>query len=169
MKRAAAALIVACWFLVDALLIAGSAPRGGPESSALPTLPGAPTSTATVIPTATRSRASGTESASAASGNPSRPTAAPHRLDEITREGIASWVGGHGPDYLALPWGRGVRATICGPGGCWRGISTDAGPDRAMQRRGRVADLSPEVFELVCGVPRSFGLCDVVVTRDGGG
>jgi hypothetical protein len=42
-------------------------------------------------------------------------------------------------------------------------VSTDAGPDREMQRLGRVADLSDEVWLAVCGLPLSAGLCRVSV------
>ena len=60
-----------------------------------------------------------------------------------TATGIASFVGpGYGPRYLALPGGRGITVLICGRSACIVRVSTDAGPDRAMQRAGRVADLS---------------------------
>lgn len=157
----------AFWLVVVlALATVVSSPRGGPESGAPSALPEASRPAATVIPAAHPSRVGGPEGTVRASGNLTRRTATPHPLEAVTREGIASWVGGYGRDYLALPWGRGIRATICGPGGCWTGISTDVGPDQRVHPD-RVADLSPEVFELVCGVPRSYGLCPVTVTRGG--
>ena len=66
--------------------------------------------------------------------------------------------------YLALPQGPGYLARICGPGGCVTQVSTDAGPDRAEQRAGRIADLSVATFERVCGVSWTFGLCAVSVS-----
>lgn len=86
--------------------------------------------------------------------------------------GIVSHVGrAFGPRYLALPehrWGRpGIRVTICGDGGCVTRTSTDAGPDLAMQRAGRIADLNAWDFETVCGLPASAGLCRATVTYGG--
>lgn len=151
--------------IAGSLLVLVSTSRGGPESGAPPALPEASRPAVTVIPAAEPARTSGTEG-NKASGNLARPTSAPRSLEAVSRQGIASWVGGYGRDYLALPWGRGIRATICGPGGCWTGVSTDVGPDQRVHPD-RVADLSPEVFEQVCGVPRSYGLCQVTVTRGG--
>jgi hypothetical protein len=77
----------------------------------------------------------------------------------------ASW----GDSYLALPehkWGqRGLLVTVCGVD-CVTRRSTDAGPDLAMQRQGRVVDLSWADFVKVCGVAEGEpdpGLCDVTV------
>jgi len=87
-------------------------------------------------------------------------------LSDAVLDGLASHMG-HGvpADYLALPWGSGVAVEICGPAACVRMRSTDAGPSLAMQRRGRVADLSVAVFERVCGCSSELGLVPVVVTR----
>jgi len=91
------------------------------------------------------------------------PSPAP--LELLTRTGILSHMGAGWPaDYLALPWGRGIRATICGPGACWAAVSTDVGPNQRIHPD-RVADVSAERFELICGVPASRGLCSVTVTR----
>lgn len=80
-------------------------------------------------------------------------------------EGIASWMPEvYGRDYAALPVGPGYRFVVCGAGGCWESVSNDAGPDRAMQREGRVIDLAVVRWEQVCGVDRKFGLCPVTVT-----
>jgi hypothetical protein len=83
-----------------------------------------------------------------------------------TISGLASFVApSYGPRYLALPDGPGITARICGPVACVVRTSTDAGPDRAMQRAGRVADLSFRDFAAVCGCdPWAVGLVRVVVT-----
>ena len=80
--------------------------------------------------------------------------------------GLASFVEpAYGPRYLALPDGHGVTVRICGPAGCVVRTSTDAGPDRAMQRARRVADLSFVDFRHLCGCdPWSVGLLRVTVT-----
>jgi hypothetical protein len=82
-----------------------------------------------------------------------------------TVTGIASFVGPRfGPEYLALPEGPGHTVTICGPAACVTRTSTDAGPDLAMQRAGRVADLSFSDFARVCGCdPWQRGLVEVTV------
>jgi hypothetical protein len=85
-----------------------------------------------------------------------------------TVSGTASFVGPRfGPRYLALPEGRGIRVEICSSAGrCVTRVSTDAGPDRAMQRAGRVADLSFDDFAFLCGCdPWVVGLMPVTVTR----
>jgi hypothetical protein len=78
--------------------------------------------------------------------------------------GTASHVGTqYGDRYLALPEGRGVLVEVCGNAGCVIRRSTDAGPDLAMQRAGRVADLNAYDFTKVCGCPASVGLTEVTV------
>ena len=74
--------------------------------------------------------------------------------------GLASFYDA-GFTAMRLPKGTVVR--ICGAGGCRTMRSTDAGPDLAMQRAGRVADLSDAVWMAVCGLPLSAGLCRVTV------
>lgn len=83
-----------------------------------------------------------------------------------TISGLASFVApAYGARYLALPAGRGVGVQICGPVACVVRTSTDAGPDKAMQRAGRVADLSFRDFAIICGCdPWAVGLVRVVVT-----
>lgn len=77
--------------------------------------------------------------------------------------GIASWMPARfGADYLALPEGRGYTVRICAAR-CELVTSTDAGPSRAMQRQGRVADIGVELWERICGLPRSRGLCRVSI------
>lgn len=100
-----------------------------------------------------------------------RRAAGLHPILESWKVGVASGIASNmGPSwpttYLALPIGPGYVARICGPGGCVTRTSTDAGPSLAMQRPpyNRVADLSVADFEAVCGVPASFGLCQVSVT-----
>jgi len=78
--------------------------------------------------------------------------------------GQASWMPErYGARYLALPAGPGHRVRICGAGGCAVMTSNDSGPDRAMQRAGRVADIGVLAWEAICGLPRSAGLCRVKV------
>jgi hypothetical protein len=87
-----------------------------------------------------------------------------HKRLGATVTGIASHMGHTEPlGYLALPVGRSRRATICGPLACVTRVSTDAGPSKAMQRQGRVADLSIYDFATICGDP-GMGLCHVRVT-----
>jgi hypothetical protein len=89
-------------------------------------------------------------------------TAAAVQAEEVG--GTASHVGTqYGDRYLALPEGRGVLVEICGNAGCITRRSTDAGPDLAMQRAGRVADLNAYDFSKVCGCPASVGLTEVTV------
>lgn len=81
---------------------------------------------------------------------------APGEVSAKTVKGVASYVGAsYGSGYLALPehkWhSAGIRVLICGPAHCIKRTSTDAGPDLAMQRLGRVADLSKRDFGIVCG------------------
>lgn len=65
--------------------------------------------------------------------------------------GLAAYADpSHGSRYLALPEGPGVRVRICHDGECILRTSTDAGPDLAMQRAGRVADLSYVDFRSLC-------------------
>ena len=81
-----------------------------------------------------------------------RPAATTKPDTASTLSGIASFMApGYGARYLALPGGPGQRVTICGPAACVTRISTDAGPDKAMQRAGRIADLSFHDFAAVCG------------------
>ena len=82
----------------------------------------------------------------------------------IPLRGVASFMApGYGARYLALPGGPGITVRICGPAACVVRTSTDAGPDLAMQRAGRVADLSFADFALVCGCdPWVVGLVRVI-------
>lgn len=76
--------------------------------------------------------------------------------------GVTGTVSHYGWDsrydsYVALPWpyGDGWRVRVCSMQ-CWEGVSTDTGPERRLHR---VADLGRPIWEHVCGVPASFGLC----------
>lgn len=77
--------------------------------------------------------------------------------------GWASWMPErYGSGYLALPKGPGITVTICAAH-CRTMRSNDAGPDKAMQRAGRVADIGVRTWEYICGKPRSTGLCRVTI------
>jgi hypothetical protein len=80
-----------------------------------------------------------------------------------TVTGTASWMPErYGPLYLALPGGAGSTVRICAAR-CMTMTSTDAGPDLAMQRAGRVADIGVLSWAWICGRDRSIGLCRVSV------
>lgn len=80
-----------------------------------------------------------------------------------------SWVAPRfGDRYLALPIGPGWLVDLCSAK-CVRIRSTDAGPDLAMQRQGRVADVAVAIFETISGVDRRFGLAPVTWTVVGRG
>ena len=80
------------------------------------------------------------------------------------RSGIASTYGaGWSEWWVALPDGPGWRFRVCGAGGCRTLVSTDSGPDRAMQRKGRIVDLPVGAFSHVCGVEWRRGLCPVTL------
>ncbi len=78
--------------------------------------------------------------------------------------GIASTYGPGWDGWIAWPAGAGYRLRVCGRF-CAVVISNDAGPDLAMQRRGRVIDLDVPTFERVCDVPWTRGLCRVSVEQ----
>jgi len=84
-------------------------------------------------------------------------------------KGVTSFVGPpYGSRYLALPEGPGVTVTICHKSRCVTRTSTDAGPDKAMQRAGRVADLSWADFKRLCLCdPYVVGLLRVTVDYGG--
>jgi hypothetical protein len=82
-------------------------------------------------------------------------------------QGTASWMPERfGAHYLALPEGPGHTVVICGAR-CLTMTSTDAGPSKAMQRKGRIADIAVRKWEYICALPRSSGLCPVTVTYGG--
>lgn len=61
-------------------------------------------------------------------------------------------------NYLAIPIGPGHRVKVCGPARCLTLTSTDAGPNRRMLQAGRIADVSVQLFERLCGCPSSRGV-----------
>jgi len=129
MNPRAALVLLGAWVLIDLFLAIAATPRGGPELVLPSTLPGASRPSATVIPTASTTRASGPEgSDQVASGNPSPAVETPHDLDEVTRQGTLWWADETlGPAYLAIPIGPGHRVRVCGPADCIDLVSTDAG------------------------------------------
>jgi hypothetical protein len=88
-------------------------------------------------------------------------------LAAVVVSGVASWMPEGYGDYLALPDGAGQTVTICAER-CKTMTSTDAGPDKAMQRAGRVADIGVKAWEYICGLSRSAGLCRVTVAYGAG-
>ena len=77
----------------------------------------------------------------------------------VGRDGTVTHMGsGYPANYLAIPIGPGHRVKVCGPARCLTLTSTDAGPNRAMLQAGRIADVSPELFERLCGCPSSRGV-----------
>ena len=106
---------------------------------------------------------------SAAPPSPDPGTTAPP-AETWTRQGSIAWADpSHGPAYLAIPLGPGHLVEVCGPRGCLRLVSTDAGPDLEMQRAGRIADLAVGLWERIAGVGRGQGLTVgswTVVVRD---
>ena len=81
-----------------------------------------------------------------------------------TVAGIASTYGPGWDGWIAWPNGPGWRLRVCGPGGCVVVVTSDAGPDLAMQRAGRVVDLDVPSFEVVAGGAWTIGLTRVTVT-----
>jgi hypothetical protein len=82
----------------------------------------------------------------------------------VERQGLISHVGSSFPrSYLALPCKRGnVRCSLtvrlCGPADCVILRQTDYGPSQRLHPD-RIADVHPAVFERICGLPASRGLC----------
>lgn len=148
------------------------APRSTPEADGvLPTWSGAPSSTA-VAPSMHTSESGAKRRVPRSDAQPTaQPSAAPStkaRRDVVT--GTASTYGKGWDGWIAWPAGPGWRLRVCGDGGCRTVTSNDAGPDRAMQRAGRVIDLDIPTFEAVCGIPWwPRGLCTVTVTVLGRG
>lgn len=74
-----------------------------------------------------------------------------------------------GSRYLALPEGPGIHVRICSTSIsrlCLERISTDAGPDLAMQRAGRIADVSFIDFAWLCRCdPPDVGLLQATIER----
>ena len=84
--------------------------------------------------------------------------------DQVTRDGVISHMGSYPvpDDYLALPCKRGnvhcgLLVELCAVE-CVVLRQTDYGPSQRVHPD-RIADVSPRMFERVCGVPASYGLC----------
>lgn len=69
------------------------------------------------------------------------------------------------PDYLALPCRTAanrpcfIRVKLCGPAACVTMRQTDYGPSQRIHPN-RIADVTPRLFEKLCGVPSGRGLCE---------
>lgn len=98
--------------------------------------------------------------------NQYRDPIAPTRISKPRRSvvGVASTYGPGWDGWLAWPGGPGWKLRVCGPASCVVVVTTDAGPDRAMQRAGRVVDLDVSTFERVAGAPWTIGLTKVTIT-----
>ena len=92
------------------------------------------------------------------------PRTAPSTSRHPTLTGIASTYGPGWKGWIAWPRGPGWRLRVCGPGGCVVVVTTDSGPDLAMQRAGRIVDLDVTTFERVAGASWTVGLTKVRVT-----
>ena len=166
-------LVVAAWILLTWAIVVGivvglslashvfaSAPWSAPDPAVLVSpvfLPG-PDERATDRVRTGVPRGSRVAPGAAAPQLPPRPVVGP------SIRGTASFVPpSWGARYLALPGGRGIRVRICGRAACIVRVSTDAGPDRAMQREGRVADLSWADWQTVSGLSPARGLAPVSV------
>ena len=95
-------------------------------------------------------------------GDPALPGATSKPRRSVV--GIASTYGPGWDGWLAWPGGPGWKLRVCGPARCVVIVTTDAGPDLAMQRAGRVVDLDVATFERVAGAPWTIGLTKVTVT-----
>ena len=166
------ATAVAAGVLIGGLLLGALSPTAASRSAAHPAdlpFPSGRMTTERACPLPSpdvdglRTGAPGAPPPSATGMRPA-PTGEPRTAASL--RGIASFVGpGYGARYLALPSGRGHTVRICGPAACVVRTSTDSGPDLAMQRAGRVADLSFHDFGVVCGCdPWVLGLLRVSVT-----
>jgi rare lipoprotein A (peptidoglycan hydrolase) len=88
----------------------------------------------------------------------------PSTSKHSTQTGIASTYGPGWKGWIAWPRGPGWRLRVCGAGGCVVVVTTDSGPDLAMQRAGRIVDLDVTTFERVAGASWTVGLTKVRVT-----
>jgi hypothetical protein len=144
--------------LVWASVTRGSGPApAAPEPSFVP-VPSMEESAALTVPSAPPVLATPT----------SRPTPTLTPVGPVTR-GTASFMAPkYGRYYLALPQGPGHRVRICSRYACLERASNDAGPDLAMQRAGRIADVSYWDFHELCRCsPYQVGLIEVSVRSIG--
>jgi len=150
---AVALLAFAAGWLVNDVF---AAPR--PSQDLVPATTGAPSERA-VLPRTSLSASPTPPAMTTAPRTELAPILTSAPLEGLTRSGIIAWADESlGPAYLAVPVGPGHRIRICSVGGCLTLTSTDAGPNRAMLREGRVADLAVGLWERIAGVDRSRGL-----------
>lgn len=168
-RRAPAAALLAAALLLHAVPMAGgvepSRPAAVPATLPVPLPAGAlPRPGPLSRPATPAGKGAGAQARPPA---PKPPAATPTPSAAATRaiRGIASTYGPGWDGWAALPEGPGVRFRVCGPAACAVRTSSDAGPDLAMQRAGRVVDLDAPTFEAVCGCPWTRGLMPVTVER----
>jgi hypothetical protein len=90
----------------------------------------------------------------------------PSPTHSLAFTGIAShYSAAYSEAWVAIPQGPGWRIRVCGPGSCRELVTTDKGPTIP----GRIVDLPYHAFEAICGVPASYGLCDVSLVIEGRG
>ena len=162
-----AALIVAWWLIVAAQTVGVEAWH----DSALPQVAFVAIRSAgvsTPAPTLRQSRTPSPAASAPATVPPSLRRIAAVRVPTATvtavQRGTASTYGpAFGPGWLAVPRGPGIRVRVCGAARCIERTSTDAVPDLASQRAGRIVDLSVHDFELVTGLDWTRGLAPVTV------
>lgn len=158
--------------LAALLIVSGAIRTAGPNATPVPAVrqllspAPSPAPVALSIPSAAAqpvratSRPLGLGSAASTTGNSSA-------IPKGSIRGIASWMPErYGARYLALPEGAGHRVTVCGAAACVTMTSNDAGPSLAMQRKGRIVDLSAALFKRVTGLPLSRGIAWVTVRRE---
>ena len=80
-----------------------------------------------------------------------------------SRTGVISHNDDQTGRYLALPCKTGnvrcdLTVKLCGPAACEVMRQTDYGPSQRIHPD-RIADVSPSMFERLCGKPASAGLC----------
>lgn len=173
----AAALVVFAAVVIIVALAQCSAPRSGPDPSTasrhggdapmsgatIQGRTGAPADPAVAQSAEHRSQPEATGSDPVRGANVGAPTVSREPSDDIgtaIMSGVLAHMG-RAPvpaDYAAIPWGRGIRVRICAAH-CVTVVSADTGPSLAMQRAGRIADLSVALFVRICGLPASRGVC----------
>lgn len=146
-------LVLAFCLGLAAATIFGATPRGEPEVEIAP--PVSPVGTPALLGAPQpfpQPRVSPVQSVNGKATQPSAP------LSAVTWTGTINYANAKwGRFYLAIPAGKGVTVEICGPAGCVTRTSTDAGPDLARQRAGKIADLNITDWLAISGVPLKYG------------
>lgn len=150
-----------------AIAVASAAPRPAPDTAPTSVVGRAPDQGSTGAPR------SGMPVEAAAEASREDPTkvgrvGAPGAIES----GVVAYAApSFGDRYLAVPEGPGVRVRICSSSSlCLDRISTDAGPDLAMQRAGRIADVSFVDFAWLCRCdPPGVGLIHATIETAGPG